>query len=104
MSNPSESKLQELIQKLGGYAGIALITLACFMYQSDKTTMAATISGLEKSIASNQRAISRLQEGKVSREELKNVQEQWVREMQGMRQDLRDLAGVLRVDVKGGKQ
>lgn len=104
MSNPSENKLQELIQKFGGFAGIALITLTCFMYQSDRSSMNGAIAGLEKNIAANQRAISRLQEGKVSREEFKNVQEQWIRETQGLRQDLRDLASVLRVDLKGAKQ
>lgn len=102
MSNPSESKLQELIQKFGGWAGVSLVVLTCFMYQTDRQNTQNAIAGLEKNISANQRAISRLQEGKVSREEFKNVQEQWIRETQGLRQDIRDLASVLRVDVKGG--
>lgn len=101
MSNPSESKLQDLIQKFGGFAGVALISLTAFMYQADRTNTQNAIASVEKNIAANQRAISRLQEGKVSREEFKNVQEQWIRETQGLRQDLRDLASVLRIDVKG---
>lgn len=104
MSNPSENKLQDLIQKFGGFAGVALISLTAFMYQADRTNTQSAIAGLEKNIAANQRAISRLQEGKVSREEFKNVQEQWIRETQGLRQDIRDLAGVLRVDVKGSSK
>lgn len=103
MSNPQNegSKLQDLIEKFGGWAGIALVSLAAFMYQGDKANTMAAISGLEKNIATNQRAISRLQEGKVSREEFKSVQEQWIRETQGLRQDIRELTGALRVDVKG---
>lgn len=104
MSNPSENKLQDLIQKFGGFAGVALISLTGFMYQADRTNTQSAIAGLEKNIAANQRAISRLQEGKVSREEFKNVQEQWIRETQGLRQDIRDLAGVLRVDLKGASK
>jgi uncharacterized protein YukE len=97
----NDNKLQELIQKFGGFAGIALISLTAFMYQADRASTKNEIAGLEKNIAANQRAIGRLQEGKVSREEFKNVQEQWIRETQGLRQDLRDLANALRIDVKG---
>lgn len=102
MSNPTNegNKLQDLIEKFGGWAGLALVSLAAFMYQGDKTNTMNAIAGLEKNIESNQRAISRLQEGKVSREEFKSVQEQWIRETQGLRQDIRELTGALRVDVK----
>lgn len=99
-STRSDNKLQELIEKFGGWAAIALISVIGFMYQGDRANTQSTITGLEKGIATNQRAIARLQEGKVSREEFKSVQEQWIRETQGLRQDIRDLAGALRVDVK----
>ena len=95
-------KLQGLIEKFGGWVGLALISLAAFTYQGDRATTQASIVRLEKSIEANVRATNRLQEGKVSREEFKSVQEQWIRETQGLRQDVRDLAQVLRVDVKGG--
>lgn len=101
MSNPNENgKLQALIDKFGGWAAGSLIMLLGYMYQGDRANIQAAVANAEKGIATNQRAISRLQEGKVSREEFKNVQEQWIRETQGLRQDIRDLAGVLRVDVK----
>lgn len=105
MSNPQNetSKLQDLIERFGGWAGIALVSLAAFMYQGDKTNTQNALDALEKNIATNQRAISRLQEGKVSREEFKSVQEQWIRETQGLRQDIRDLTGALRIDVTGTK-
>jgi uncharacterized protein YukE len=104
MSNPPESKLQELIAKFGGWAGLALISVVVFMYQGDKANTQSAITGLEKSIASTQREISRLQEGKVSREEFKSVQEQWIRETQGLRQDIRGLTDALRIDLKNTKQ
>lgn len=105
MSNPQNetSKLQDLIERFGGWAGIALVSLAAFMYQGDKANTQNALDALEKNIATNQRAISRLQEGKVSREEFKSVQEQWIRETQGLRQDIRDLTGALRIDVTGTK-
>lgn len=101
MSNQPESKLQELIQKFGGWAGLSLVALTAFMYQGDRANTMNAIAGVEKSIAAQQRQISRLQEGKVSREEFKNVQEQWIRETQGLRTDIRDLARALQIDVKG---
>jgi len=101
MSNPPESKLQELIAKFGGWAGLALISVVAFMYQGDRANTQSAITGLEKNIAANVRAINRLQEGKVSREEFKSVQEQWIRETMGLRQDIRELTGALRIDVKG---
>lgn len=105
MSQPANEggKLQELIGKFGGFAGVALISLAAFMYQGDKANNQAAISGLEKNIQANQRAISRLQDGKVSREEFKTAQEQWIRETIGLRQDIRDLTGALRVDLNAQK-
>ena len=106
MSNPSTnetSKLQDLIWKFGGWAAIALISVIGVMYQGDRAHTQTAIASLEKSIAANQRSINRLQEGKVSREEFKTVQEQWIRETAGLRQDIRELTNALRVDVKGTK-
>lgn len=94
-------KVHFLIEKWGGWAALALISLLGYMYQGDRANTQQSISAVEKSIETNARAINRLQDGKVSREEFKSVQEQWIRETVGLRQDIRDLAGVLRVDVKG---
>ena len=90
MNEKSEGKLQQLIEKFGGWAAIALISLAAFTYNGDKANTQAQIASIEKNIATTNRAIARLQEGKVSKEELKNVQEQWIRETTGLRQDIRD--------------
>lgn len=110
MSNQANdgSKLQELIWKFGGWAVLALISVVGVMYTNDRQNTANELATLEKSITATQRAISRLQEGKVSREEFRSVQEQWIRETQGMRQetqgmrqDIRELTSALRIDIKG---
>lgn len=97
----SDNKVQMLIEKFGGWTSMCLLALLCYMYQGDRANTQAAIASVEKGVAVNVRAISRLQEGKVSREEFKSVQEQWIRETQGLRQDIRDLTNSLRVDVKG---
>lgn len=106
MSNPStgSDRLQGLIERFGGWAAGALIMLLGYMYQGDRTNTQQSISSAEKSIAANSSAINRLQEGKVSREEFKNTQEAWIRETQGLRQDVRDLTNSLRMDLKGGQK
>lgn len=95
----SEGKLQTLIERFGGWTFGALCAVMIFTYQSDKAATQQTIAGLEKNIATNQRAISRLQEGKVSREEFKSVQEQWIRETIGLREDIREGLKTLRSDL-----
>ena len=101
MSQPVNegSKLHDLIEKFGGWAGIALVSLAAFMYQGDKSNTMAAITAVEKNIDAQQRQISRLQEGKVSREEFKSVQEQWIRETIGLREDIREGLKTLRTDL-----
>lgn len=101
MSEKENSRLQDLINRFGGWAAFALLSLVAYMYQGDRAATQAAIASVEKGVATNVRAINRLQEGKVSREEFKNMQEQLIRETQGLRQDVRDLAGALRIDVNG---
>lgn len=101
MSNGSENKLQGLIEKFGGWTSMCLLALVCYMYQGDRAATQVAIASVEKGVATNSRAISRLQEGKVSREEFKTVQEQWIRETQGLRQDMRDFTTALRSAIKG---
>lgn len=107
MSNPTTGseggKVNELIEKFGGWAVVALVGVIGYMYQGDRANTQAAIAGVEKNIDATQKAISRLQEGKVSREEFKTVQEQWIRETQGLRQDIRELTGALRVDLNAPK-
>lgn len=95
----SENKLQGLIERFGGWTSMCLLALLCYMYQGDRANTQASIASVEKSVAVNVRAISRLQEGKVSREEFKSVQEQWIRETQGLRMDIRELTNAMRIDL-----
>lgn len=104
LSTTGSDKLQGMIERFGGWAALALITLIGYMYQGDRVNTQQAISANEKGIAANSRAINRLQEGKVSREEFKNTQEAWIRETQGLRQDVRDLTNSLRMDLKGAQQ
>jgi len=101
--NSEGNKLHELVEKFGGWTAAILLALLCYMYQGDRANTAQAIAGLEKNIEANQTAIGRLQEGKLSREEFKSTQEQWIRETVGIRQDIRDLTIALRVDVTGIK-
>lgn len=95
-TNPAgDSKVQQLIEKFGGWAAVALISLVGFMYQGDRANMQASIAALEKVVASQGRSIERVRESKLSKEEFKSAQEVWIREAQGMREDIRDLTKML---------
>lgn len=95
----SNGKLQELIEKWGGWAALALISLVIFMYQSDRASTQATMNQLEKGIATNSRAINRLNEGKASREELKSAIESVSKDNAAFRQDFKDGMSTLRNDL-----
>lgn len=105
MTTPTSegNKLRELVEKFSGWTAVALLGLVCYVYQGDRMSTQTSLSSLEKNIESNQRAIARLQEGKVSREEFRNVQEQWIRETQGLRTDIRELTNAMRIDLNGSK-
>lgn len=90
-----DSKVQQLIAKLGGWAGIALVSLAAFTYQGDKAATQQTISTLERSIAQNASDISQVRDTKLSKEEFKQAQDTWIRETAGMREDVRDLTKII---------
>lgn len=90
-----EGKLQAMIEKFGGWAAVALISLVGFMYQGDRANTEASISSLEKVVASQGRSIEKVRESKLSKEEFKSAQDVWIREAQGMREDIRDLTKML---------
>lgn len=100
-NSEGSNKIHEMVEKFGGWTAAILLALVCYMYQGDRANTAQAIAGLEKNIEANQLSIGRLQEGKMSREEFKSVQDQWIRETVGIRQDIRDLTIALRIDVTG---
>ena len=110
-SNENESgKLQKLLEKWGTTVTVLLFTLSIFVYKQDKATLETAITnvasqaqmdqkGLSTQINSNTRAISRLQEGKASREELKTAIESVSKDNAIFRQDVKDSINTLRNDL-----
>lgn len=96
---PSEGKLQALIEKWGGWCAMMLLALIIYQYQTDKAYMQESIAAANARIGSTERAIGRVQDSKANREEVKALQEQWLRETQALRQDIKDGMSVLRSDL-----
>lgn len=93
-----ENKLNKMIERFGGWAGLLLLSLCIWTYQQDRAITQQAIAANSSGIKATERAISRIQDTKVSREEFKGVQEQWLRETQGMRSDIKDGMNILRND------
>lgn len=96
---PNDGKLQQLIEKFGGWAFIAILTMSIYMYQGDKANIQENMVAVNSRITVSERAIVRLQDQKASRAELKESQEASVRELQGLRQDMKDMMSVMRSDM-----
>ena len=79
---PSEGKLQALIEKWGGWCAMMLLALIIYQYQTDKAYMQESIAAANARIGSTERAVGRVQDSKANREEVKALQEQWLREKQ----------------------
>lgn len=92
MAETNEGKLQTLLEKFGGWAALALLSCILFIYQNDKADIQART-------ASNERAIGRLQDGKASKAELKELKEVFLREQQTTRQDFKDSINTLKNDI-----
>lgn len=95
----SEGKLQVLIEKGAVKAAVLLLALICYMYQSDRANMQANMKALDYQIKANQRAISRLNDGKASREELKSAIQAIAQNNNALKSDMKDAIQVLRDDL-----
>lgn len=95
-----ESKLQQLIAKFGGWAGVALVTLACWTYNGDRAKTDADIRRIEDGMVTYSQQINRLEDTKLSKEEFKTAQDVWIRETSGMREDIRDLTKLLQQQLQ----
>lgn len=93
-------KLSQLIEKWGYVAGVIIVSLCLYMYQGDKGNIQDNMIATNARVTVAERAISRLQDGKASREELKTSQEASLRELQGLRQDMKDMMSVMRSDYQ----
>lgn len=96
---PNDGKLQLLIEKFGGWAFMVILTMGVYMYQGDKSSMQESMAAVNVRVTTSERAIGRLQDGKASREELKSSQEASLRELQGLRADMKDLMTTMRNDM-----
>jgi hypothetical protein len=83
-----EKRVQGLFDKVGVWMFLALVSLCIFQFQ-----------GLEKRVQSTELAVSGLQEGKVSRAELKDVQQSILRELSGSRNDFKNSIDTFRNDM-----
>lgn len=95
----SEGRLQGLIEKFGAKAALLLLALLCYLYQTDRAYTQAQMTALDSMIKSNQRAISRLNDGKASREELKSAIDAIVQNNNSLKADLKETVQVLRNDL-----
>lgn len=96
---PNEGKLQALLEKFGGWVILALLSLILYQYQTDKAYMQGSIAAANARIGATERAISRVQDVKVNRDELKAMQDQWLRDVQGLRSDIKEGLALLRNDL-----
>lgn len=99
MTDQASNKINSYVEKFGGWVGLALLTLVVFMYQQDRATTSASIAAVDARVATAERSIGRLQEGKASRAELKELQETFLREIVGTRQDMKEGFSIIRSDI-----
>jgi hypothetical protein len=94
-----DNKLQALIEKFGGWTAVALLSLVVYSYQSGQAENQAKFDQINARFTVSEKAINRLSEGKASRAELKELQESFLRETAGLRQDMREGFAVIRSDI-----
>ncbi len=96
---PKQDKLQGILDHWGKMAAGFVIALGVYSYQGDRQAIQNDMAGLSARTGSNERSIGRLQDQKASREEVKELQAQFIREMSGTRTDIKDGFQLLRSDI-----
>jgi len=98
--NPQvNGKLNQLIEKFGGWAAVTMIAMAAWFYNTGQAENLIRYDSVVAITTEHTRAISRLQDSKASRAELKELQESFLRETQGLRQDFKEGFSILRADI-----
>lgn len=92
-------KLQELMEKWGAKSAMLLLALCAFIYQQDRATLISDNKALGARVATLERATGRLQEGKASREELRDAIAQIARDNQRGYDNMKEVIGTLRSDL-----
>lgn len=98
-SGVPDSKLQTILDHWGKMAVGLVLTLGVYSYQGDRQAIQNDMAGLSARTGASERSIGRLQDQKASREEVKELQTQFIREMSGTRQDFKDGMQLLRNDI-----
>ena len=99
-SPPSESsKLDQMIGKFGGWAAIAIVSMLVWFYNTGQQENMRRYDTVQATVQDHTRAIGKLQDSKASRAELKELQESFLRETQGLRQDFKEGFSILRSDI-----
>lgn len=83
-----EKRVIGWFERTSVWSFVAVISLCIFLFQ-----------GLEGRVKNNEQAVGRLQEGKVSREELKDMQNSILREIGNSRNEFKNSIDVFRHDV-----
>lgn len=103
-ANNGESKLQQLLDKMGGMAGMAVLALVLFVYQTDRAAQQAVNLQHKKDITAVLRAVDKVRDDKVSKAEFKDALQSMTTETRGLRQDLKDLMRGWMIDIKTMQQ
>lgn len=93
------SKLDQLIHKFGGWAAIAIVSMLVWFYNTGQQENMRRYDTQQVTLQEHTRAIGKLQDSKASRAELKELQETFLRETQGLRQDFKEGFSILRSDI-----
>lgn len=98
-TNNDHAKLSILIEKFGGWAIVAIISMLVWFYNTGQQENIRRYEQVTVKVQENTRAIGKLQDSKASRAELKELQESFLRETQGLRQDFKEGFSILRSDI-----
>lgn len=93
------SKLDQMISKFGGWAAIAIVSMLVWFYNTGQQENMRRYDTQQVTLQEHTRAIGKLQDSKASRAELKELQESFLRETQGLRQDFKEGFSILRSDI-----
>jgi hypothetical protein len=96
---PKQDKLQSILDHWGKMAVGFVIALGVYSYQGDRQAIQNDMAGLSARTGAAERSIGRLQDQKASREEVKELQTQFLREMSGTRMDFKEGMQQVKLDI-----
>lgn len=101
MSTPTteRGKIEELMEKWGAKSAMLLLALCAFIYQQDRATLISDNKSLAARVQTLERHTARLQEGKASREELRDAIAQIARDNARGYDNMKEIIGTLRSDL-----